>query len=1106
MKSRIVWICAGIFTAAALGAAETPALPPAATRAVDFARDVRPIFQQHCISCHGPEKQRGGYRLDVKSIALTGGDGSAPNVIPGKSAESPLIRFVAGLEEDMLMPSKGDPLTSEQIGVLRAWIDQGAAWPDDGPVVATRADAWKTHWAFQPLTRPEVPPAAGRGPIDAFLAHNLAAKGLAFSPEADRRTLVRRLYFHLIGLPPTPAEVEAFVADPAADAYERLVERLLASPHYGERWGRHWLDVVRFAESDGYQRNNFRHHAWPYRDYVIRAFNEDKPYDRFIKEQIAGDAYGVDAATGFIVGGAWDILRLIDPPTFDHQQRADELYDMVSTTGSTFMGLTVGCARCHDHKFDPVSQRDFYALTAVFQGVYHGERPWRPENHETLLRELETPRRRLAEINAALAPFAAPSKLMRTRLIEEGDTGEMVAYAPGAARGQASDPGDELRLPTPSPGARAWTATTGERRAVHRWTPGLSGRFRVWASWSVGDDRVRDATYVIERDGAETELARVDQSRFADGTPAVAGERRWSGFRALAVQALSPQSRIVLRSADAAGTITADTLLLEEVGADDETVAMATPHLRAPVVPKVNEERFAAVAAKFVRFTIAATNGGDAALDEVEVFPAAAPHRNVAHMEWGAKATGSRVEGRDGNPFYIHDGVFHEVGNWTMPVGQPVWVQLEFPEPETIDRIVWSRNRSDRSPKAAERGLPVEYRIDVSVDGETWRPVASSADRLAEAYRKRAPAIPTLSGVPAARAAELGALVAERRALQAQLARLTDLPPVYAGRFVEPVPTYRLHRGEVTGKRERLAPAAIAHFAPKLELPLDAPERARRVALADWIAAPGNPLTARVMVNRLWHYHFGAGLVDTPSDFGINGGRPTHPELLDWLASEFIARRWSVKTMHRMIVNSAAYRQSAAPRADGLAADSGARLLWRFPPRRLEAEPLRDAMLSVSGRLNLLAGGPGFSLFLTDLKNTHNTEVFIPKAKFDADESRRMVYEKKPRVQLDDVFGAFDCPDAGQIAPARTSTTTPLQAFNLLNSPFALQQAEHFAARLEREGGADRDAQITLAFALAFGRPPESAERDEARALIERHGLTLFCRSIFNTNEFVFVY
>ena len=1113
--SVVAVLLAGAVSALRLPAANTvdvSKLPPAATRTIDFPREVRPIFEKNCFTCHGPEKQKSGYRLDAKENALTGGDGSGPNIIPGKSAESHLIHFVAGLDADMVMPSKGDPLTVEQIGVLRAWIDQGAVWPEEGTRVATKSEVWKTHWSFQPIVRPAVPKAAGRGPVDAFLVEKLAARGLAPSPEADRATLIRRLSFDLIGLPPTPEEIDQFLGDPAPDAYERLVERLLASPHHGERWGRHWLDVVRFAESDGYQRNNMRNKAWPYRDYVIEAFNTDKPYDRFIREQIAGDADGVDAATGFLVGGAWDILRLIDPPTFDHQQRADELSDMVATTGSAFMGLTVGCARCHDHKFDPISQQDFYALTAVFQGVFHGERPMRPANREAIERELAGPKRRVAEIDAALAPFEVRSALGRTVLIEEGGEGTAMAFSAGTERGQAGDRGDELRLPTPSEGARGWTLSPGARRDVSPWTTAVVGRFRVWVSWSANPTHGAEAIYVLDRDGDpgttddQTELGRVDQTRFADGKISVAGEQRWSGFRALGVHSLTPPCRILLRSGGTGGVITAATLLLEELTPETEAGPFATPHLRGPVVPKANEERFAAVAAKFVRFTIAATNDGDAALDEVEVFPVNPAHRNIAHIEWGTKATALQVNGRDGNPFYIHDGVFHEVGNWTMPVTEPVWVQLEFAQVETINRIVWSRNRSDRGPKAAEHGLPTRYRFEVSTDGVAWQPVASSADRLPEIYRKRVQAIPTLSGVPLARAGEFSRLADERRELRQRIAEATAFPSVWAGRFREPGPTYRLHRGEVTAKRERLGPGAIAHFGPKLELPLDAPEQQRRVALADWLTNPANPLTARVIVNRVWHHHFGTGIVDTPSDFGINGGRPTHPELLDWLAAEFAARGWRLKELHRLIVNSAAYRQTAAPRPEGLAADSGTRLLWRFPPRRIEAEPLRDAMLAVSGQLNRRAGGPGFSLFLTDLNNSHNTEVFIPKAAFGPEEYRRMVYQEKPRVQLDDVFGAFDCPDGGGIAPARMSTTTALQAFNLLNSPFALQQAAALATRLEQEAGPDRGAQIDRAFLLAFGRRPEREERADALALIARHGLPLFCRSIYNSNEFIFVY
>ncbi|MBI3876682.1 MAG: DUF1549 domain-containing protein, partial [Verrucomicrobia bacterium] len=357
---------------------DTSKLPPPVSRVVNFAKDIKPIFEANCFSCHGPQKQKSQLRLDRKSDALKGGDSHAPDIVPGKSAESPLIHFVAGLVADLQMPAKGDPLTREQIGLLRAWIDQGANWPDDG------GDARKTHWAFQPVKRPAVQVIRDSGfriqnPVDAFITAKLKEKKLAQSPEADRRTLIRRLCFDVIGLPPTPEEVEAFVADRDANAYENLVERLLDSPHFGERWARHWLDVVRFAESHGFEMNRMRPNAWPYRDYVIRAFNEDRPYDQFIREQLAGDALGAEEATGFIVGGPWDQVKSPDP-VLTAQQRADELHDMVSTTGATFLGLTVGCARCHNHKFDPVSQTDYYSLVACFAGVQHGDHPLKTDD------------------------------------------------------------------------------------------------------------------------------------------------------------------------------------------------------------------------------------------------------------------------------------------------------------------------------------------------------------------------------------------------------------------------------------------------------------------------------------------------------------------------------------------------------------------------------------------------------------------------------------------------------------------------------------------------------------------------------------------------------
>ncbi|MSU49389.1 MAG: DUF1553 domain-containing protein [Opitutus sp.] len=1144
--SIFIGLCAPGFAAFAAAPVEISKLPPVAASPIDFARDVQLIFEKNCYSCHGPEKQRSSYRLDDKGVALTGGEGSPPNIVPGKSAASPLIHYVAGLVEDMLMPSKGDPLTSEQIGILRGWIDQGAVWPDDGR--ATVAEMWRKHWSFQPLLKPVVPGVGNQsavisdqltgasiqsegaggqlaevsltktiGPpdslitnrrllitssnsIDAFIRAKLNEHGLALSPPADARTLIRRLSFDLIGLPPTPAEVDAFVADKSPDAYARLVDRLLASPRYGERWARHWLDVVKFAESDGFERNNLRPNAWPYRDYVIRAFNEDKPYTQFMREQLAGDALGVDEATGFIVGGSFDFLQNFEPPYFNFGQRGDELSEIVGTTSSAFMGLTVGCARCHDHKFDPISQTDYYAMLAVFQGVEHGERPMRPRNHDALMTQAAVPRKRIAKIDTTLAPFEPLGPARRVHVLVPGKVGESSIYTAGTARGQASDAGDELRLPTLNANFRMRPAGGDSVSTWQHWGAPPAGRFRVWLSWGVAPEHA--AAVSLTLDGRE--IARVNQAAFADGEPAIAGEKRWSGFYDAGIHALTPESRLALAPVGTGGALSADAVLFEAVNTAADESPTHTPHLRAPVVVKTNEERFAPVDAKFVRFTVLASNTPEGYLDELEVFTAGESPRNVALKEFGAIATSPVVDGEDGNPFYVNDRRYNERAAWSSPAKGPGYVQIEFPKVERVDRMLWSRNRSDRQPNLDDH-LITGYRIEVSVDGRTWTRVASSDDRLGDAWRKRVPIVPTLSFVPPARVPEIARLVAERRALRSEVKRLTEFPPVYAGKLREPGPTFRLHRGDAISPREPVSPGGLARFGKKLELPRDTPEQQRRLALADWLADPANPLPARVMTNRIWHYHFGTGLVDTPSDFGLNGAKPTHPELLDWLASEFVAGGWSIKALHRLILLSDTYRQSSRPHAKGLEVDGATRLLWRFPPRRLDAEPLRDAMLAVAGRLDLREGGPGFFLFEPDISKS-NIQTYVAKRDFAGDDFRRMVYQTKPRAQLDDVFGAFDCPDAGQIAPSRTRSTTSLQAFNLLNSPFVMQQAATLAARLEREAGTVAVAQVRLAFRLIMGREPAAMETTAATTMIAERGLPLFCRALFNANEFITVH
>jgi hypothetical protein len=426
---------------------------------------------------------------------------------------------------------------------------------------------------------------------------------------------------------------------------------------------------------------------------------------------------------------------------------------------------------------------------------------------------------------------------------------------------------------------------------------------------------------------------------------------------------------------------------------------------------------------------------------------------------------------------------------------------VEFPRTETIDRVVWSRDRSD-SPRPFEDRLATAYRIEVSRDGRHWHKVADSSDRLAPSFRRGVPPSPPAS-VAAADWPRVRRLLPRRAEIEARLREATAPRQVYAGRFERPTPTHRLNRGDPMQPREEVRPGAPAAFGHGLELGAGTPERERRLALARWVTDPGHPLTARVMVNRLWQYHFGEGIVATPSDFGTNGAPPTHPELLDWLAAEFVSRGWSVKAVHRLIVLSSTYRQASSAGPRGLTADAGDRLLWRFPPRRLEAEPLRDAVLAVSGNLDRRLGGPGFDLFEP---NTNYVKVYTPKGRLGPAEWRRMVYQSKPRMQLDGVFGAFDCPDAGQIAPRRTRSTTPLQALNLLNSEFMVQQADIFANRLRREAGAGPAARARRAFRLAFGRDPEAEELAASERLIRAEGLAAFCRALLNANEFAYAF
>ncbi|MFM8414281.1 MAG: DUF1549 domain-containing protein, partial [Planctomycetota bacterium] len=1011
----------------------------------DFAGRVAPLLAERCGACHGPATSESGYRIDLREQAIAGGDSGSVGIVPGKPHESELFVRVATSDKDSRMPADGEPLSPEEQALLRAWIEAGAPWPDHLASLAAEmlpaADAKPAkgagHWAFQPLVRPNVPVLPGGphpNPIDAFLAERLADAGLTMNPEADPRTLIRRVHFDLVGLPPTPEEVAAFEqscldAGDTDGPYRELVSRLLASPHHGERWARHWLDVVRFAESSGFETNTARPNAWPYRDWVIESFSADKPFDQFIKEQIAGDSLGADAATGFLVGGPRDEVRSPDP-VLTANQRADELHDMVGTVGSAFLGLTVGCARCHDHKFDPVPQGDYYRLKAVFEGVQHGEREILPADNAQRLEQIAAVRAELEPMRRRLAELQPAARLRRTIVIDDltNDATETLRqpqgiadHAAGTDRGHANEPGSSRSLPNLGKQYHWWAAQPGE--AVFAYAPRAAGVFRIYISWGAGwQSHARDARYVLDADGDPTttadqrQIATVDQRLLADASGDPPPDRSlWSGFHDIGDHVLEESTRLLVIAGGSPAAVTADVVLFEERESAD-AAGSRVAHLRNRVTAGENVDAFTPRPAKFVRFTVLGTTAAEPCIDELEVL--SADGRNVAR---GAKPSSSGdFDTSDYHALaHVNDGTYGNRNSWISNQIGGGWVQLELPEVKEVSRVVWSRDRSP-TPEYTDR-LATRYEIAVSLDGQQWTTVARHVDRLPYDYAHAAAigTITTNTDLSPNEVKERESLTTNIATLTRKLESLTKLPLAYVGRFVTPAKTHRFFRGDPTQPREEIAPGGLTHFGSAWELPADAPDRERRRALAEWIASPSNPLTARVIVNRLWHYHFGTGIVDTPSDFGVNGGPPSHPALLDWLASELVAPardadRWRLKRIHRLIVMSRAYRQASTARPEGLAADAGARLLWRYPPRRLEAEPLRDAILAVSGSLNPKMGGPGFDLFEP---NTNYVKVYTTKTSFTEEEFRRMVYQAKPRAELDSFFGACDCPDAGQVQP-----------------------------------------------------------------------------------------
>jgi len=1008
------------------GPVDPARLPVPAATTIDFTRDIQPLLSANCEKCHGAEKQKGGLRLDAKSAALKGGD-DGKVIVPGKSAESRLIHLVAGLEPDKPMPPKGERLSLEQISRLRAWIDQGAPWPDDGKAVRVRND----HWSLQPVQRPDPPTFVNRksqivNPIDAFILSRLVTNGLALSPFAGRAALIRRLSFDLIGLPPSPTEVDAFVADKSAGAYEELIERLLASPRYGERWGRHWLDVARYTESQGFEYDRLRDNAWHYRDYVIRSFNDDKPYDRFMKEQIAGDVLEPLTGEGIVgasllVCGPWDEAGNGQANVTQRTiTREEEMEDMISVVGQTFLGLTINCARCHSHKFDPISQEEYYRVKSVFDGVKHGERPV-ASMAETRARE-----QRLA----ALRKDIAGAQSIVARIESEGWKRAAAQRRPGAKE-----------LPGPTPFAR-WTfdATTNFV---------MPGKLK-------GGAKIEDGRLRLAKDGAFYQTAPL---------PRDIREKTLEAWVAPADLKQGGGAAISIESED--GSVF-DAIVFGE---------------RQPL-----------------KWT--AGSGGFERTRDLDAPQETSPPGALIHMAIVYRADNSIAVFRNG-----------------VPYGKP------YTPASPLQTYQSGSARVLLGMRHTGGGRPF---LTGEIKQAALHDRALSKEEIAASFQVSGLAVPQaeiLAALNDTERAERDVALAQMKALREVLNGVKPVPMSYVGTRIQPAPTKLLRRGDVTLPGDVVTSgglAAVFDLEPEFGLAADAPEAQRRLKFAEWLADARNPLPARVMANRVWHLHFGQGLVSTPSDFGVSGARPTHPELLDWLAAKFIESGWSVKTLHRLIVNSATYRQSSAiddlnrqrrdsrqianheseiiNEAQRLDADNT--LLWRFPPRRLEAEAVRDAVLAVSGRINLEAGGPSFRPF-DALKFPAN--AFMPVDKIGPEFNRRTVYRMNVNSGKEPLLDAFDCPDPSVKTPRRGVTTTPLQALGLMNNSFVQRHAAHLAERALKESENDLPRAIRTAYRLALGRAPTKEESKRALAAAKSRSLTNVCWALLNSTEFVYV-
>ena len=966
--------------------------PSRIAKAEDLQTVVPALLAARCVQCHGPGEAEAGLRLDNRKHATLELESGNTAIVAHHPQNSEILN--RAVDHDNPMPPEGEQLTAQEIDQIKQWIAAGAPW--------------QPHWAYRELQQSEVPDIAAqeyqswsKTPIDAFIWQKLSEHGLKPSPLADRRTLIRRVYYDLIGMPPTPEEVADFLNDESADAYQRVVDRLLASPRYGEHWARHWMDVVHYADTLGFEHDIYRD-SWPYRDYIIKSLNDDKPYGRFVKEQVAGDVLYPDdpealVATGFLATGPWDLsaLQSGNSDSIDYliSQYLDR-DDIVSTVMSTFVSSTVECARCHDHKFDPITQSDYYNLQAVFSGIDKAVRFYDPDPQVAQHRKNLLQRK--ADIESRQA--SQDESLLEKPLQDE------------AAHWVSSLPSWQVLEPIEYHSAE---------EAVLEKQPDGS----LYAS----GNRPATDTYTIQVHSKLNRLSAVQLKLIADDRlPSGGPGRQDNGNLHLNefVLKIAPLDNLEDKQQISFKTSQAD---FNQQGWEVEKSIDANPATAWGIHPEVGKSHSA-----------------------IYVFNE--PQESNAGFE--LTFTLEQSHGRQ-----------HTIGRFRLSA-----IENVEPNSHLIDNDI----RTAASVPINERTL--DQKINLATAYLSWP-------------------------------------------IEQELASLPEQQKVYCGtnKFVgdrglqpaaTPRPIHILARGSIHSPGPLAHPGTLS-CVPELEsnfaIENSSDEGERRVALALWLASEKNVLTWRSIVNRVWHYHFGRGLVATPSDFGQMGATPSHPMLLDWLALNLQKNDGSLKWLHRLIVTSGVYRQASNHNADYAKLDAENRYLWRMNRQMLTAESIRDSLLQFSEKLDSQMGGPPVKQFV-------ETRVFgIRKeadyAAFDVDDPgyfRRSVYRYVFRTIPDPFMNAMDCPDASQRAPVRNQSVTALQAAAMLNDPFLVRQCEHIATRLLQETS-ELNYQVGLAFEMIYSRPPLADEHSAVVEYAKNHGLANACRVLLNSNEFLFV-